>query len=289
MKLFTFSGISASLAGTNSGSGMIELANDVCAALPAAQRPVYAGLKDKDHFPSYINYGSMLGEVLGAVQLDGSAVLNAEAAEYAPRYADALSEAVAADPAEEVIVLAHSQGTNNLTFALTHLASTKPQFFERRVVRCALLDPKVGRNFMEQLIVLLPPEKLSLLFFQSELDVLGDQGLLAPKFLVEFPHGNHIWVKGLDHGSIREWASLKKAQYWLDLFGYLAYQRDYRKKVIALKQETRGGQLGTVQLLALDRWKAQYAREDMNRDKLSEALLGFLTGKLPEKYVSKER
>ena len=50
----------------------------------------------------------------------------------------------------------------------------------------------------------------------------------------------------------------------------------------------RGGQMGTVQLLRLDKWVNQYARDEMSSDKLTEALLGFLLGQLPEKFKSKE-
>ena len=140
---------------------------------------------------------------------------------------------------------------------------------------------------MEQIFGTFSPEQLSFLFFQSQNDILGDQGMLLPKFIEEFPHGNHLWVKGLDHGSIREWAVLNKPQCWLDLFGFQKFDRAWRQKVIELKQELRGGQLGTVQLLRLDKWVNQYARDEMASDKLTEALLGFLLGQLPEKFNSK--
>lgn len=112
--------------------------------------------------------------------------------------------------------------------------------------------------------------------------------MLIPKFIKEFPHGNHIWVKGLNHGSIREWAVLNKPQRWLDLFRFQKFERAWKQEVMSLKQEMRGGQLGTMQLLRLDKWVNQYAKDEMHKDKLTEALIGFLGGKLPEKFKSKE-
>ena len=84
------------------------------------------------------------------------------------------------------------------------------------------------------------------------------------------------------------WAVLNEPQRWLDLFGFLKFQRAWSQKVIELKQEMRGGQLGTMQLLKLDKWVNQYARDEMQLDKLTEALIGFLLGQLPEKFKSKE-
>lgn len=288
MKLFTFSGVSASLSGVNAGLGLIELAKNVAGAMPAKKRPGYSGTDDVDHFRSYVNFGTMLGVLQDLVRLDGSSVLNEEAGRLSPQYAAALANAVADDPAEDVMILAHSQGTNNLTWTLLHLARNNADFFENRSVRCALFDPKVGRNYMEQILGTFSPQQLSFLFFQSQNDILGDQGMLVPKFIKEFPHGNHIWVKGLDHGSIREWAVLNKPQRWLDLFGFQKFERAWNRKVIELKQEMRGGQMGTVQLLKLEKWVNQYAKDVMPSDKLTEALIGFLMGQLPGKFKSKE-
>lgn len=289
MKLFTFSGISATLSGTNDGTGIIELAEKTIAALPTTENIRYTGTADADHFRSYVNYGTMLGNIADAVRLGGVTVLNEEASRLSPKYAAALSSAVAADPAEPVLILAHSQGTNNLTWTLLNLAQNEPGFFESRAVRCALFDPKVGRSYMEQLFALFPdPTQLSFLFFQSENDLLGDQSMFIPKFIDEFPHGNHLWVKDLNHTSIHEWAMLNKPQRWLDLFGFQAYARAWRKKVLALKQETRAGQLGTMQITELHNWANQYAKREMNRDRLSEALLGFLLGNLPAKFKSRQ-
>ena len=57
--------------------------------------------------------------------------------------------------------------------------------------------------------------------------------------------------------------------------------------VVEAMSDTRNGQLGTLQLLQLDKWINQYAKDEMNLDKLSEALLAFLAGELPAKFKSK--
>ncbi|HEX4342052.1 MAG TPA: hypothetical protein VH255_01595 [Verrucomicrobiae bacterium] len=288
MKLFTFSGISGTLSGTNDGSDIIDLAEKVIAALPTPSAVRYEGVDDVDHFRSYIDYETMLSNIGDAVQLSGVTVLNEEANRLSPNYAVAMSNAVSTDPTEDVLILAHSQGTNNLTWTLLNLAKNEPDFFTQRNVRCALFDPKVGSNYMEQVFALFPDQSaLSFLFFQSENDILGDQSMLIPKFIDEFPHGNHIWVKGLDHTSIHEWAMLNKNEYWLDLFGYQDYERAWRQEVIALKQQTRSSQMGTAQVTQLHNWSDQYAKDEMNYDKISPALLGFLMGNLPAKYKSK--
>jgi len=287
VKLFTFSGISGTISGTNDGSDIIDLAEKVIAALPTPSAVRYEGVDDVDHFRSYIDYATMLANIVDAVQLSGVTVLNDEASRLSPNYAVEMSNAVSTDPTEDVLVLAHSQGTNNLTWTLLNLARNDPAFFAQRNVRCALFDPKVGRNYMEQLFALFPDQtRLSMLFFQSENDLLGDQSMLIPKFIDEFPHGNHIWVKDLDHTSIHEWPMLNKLEYWLNLPGYGDYERAWQQEVIALKQETRASQLGTMQITELHNWSDQYAKDDMNRDKISVALLGFLMGNLPAKFRS---
>lgn len=286
MKLFTFSGISGTLAGTNEGLGLIELANDVLEALPASLRPeAYTGTRDVDHFPSDINLGKLLGVLQDAVRLTGATALNEEAARLSPQYGEAMLNQMSSDD-EEVLVLAHSQGTNNLTWTLLYLARNHSDFFENRTVRCAFFDPKVGPNYVSQIFGIFPKEQLSFLFFQSEKDTLANQGMMTPEFIRGFVLGDHIWVRGLDHGTIREWASLDKPQRWLNRPGFLEYEHAWYKKLNQLRQETRGGQIGTVQLLKLDKWTAQYARDEMNLDKPSEALIGFLRGRLPAKYKS---
>jgi hypothetical protein len=238
-----------------------------------------------DHFTSNINLGHLIGQIPDFLHLNGSTLLNREAAQFSPSRAKTLSDSTAGDSHEDLIFLAHSQGTNNLAWTLLHLAQHFPGFFDNRIVRCAFFDPKLGRNYMEHLFGLFPQDKVRFLFFQSQNDLLGNQGVGVPKFISEFPHGDHIWVKGLNHGSIREWASLNKKQSWLDQSGYQVFQRAQGKKIIALRrQNTRTGQLGTTQMQQLKRWTDQYARDHMNQDKLSEALMGFLTDKLPDRF-----
>jgi hypothetical protein len=288
MKLFTFSGISGTFSGTNDGAGIIDLAKSVIDEMPAAEKPSYTGIDGTDHFHSNVNFSSMLTSVESLVSLSGVDGLNKEAAEFSPHFAEIMSNAVSADATEDVLILSHSQGTNNATWTLLNLSQNHPDFFAQRSVRVAMFDPKLGTSYMNQLFGrFADPAQLGFLFFQSENDILGDQGMFIPKFITEFPHGNHIWVKGLDHTSIHEWASLNKPQRWLDLFGFLEYERAWNQKVIALKQETRAGQLGTMQIIRLHNWTDQYAKDEMNKDKLSEALLGFLQGSLPAKFKSK--
>jgi hypothetical protein len=287
MKLFTFSGIQGNFWGTNDGAGMIDLANKVVGAMPAEEKPGYDGIDGKDHFHSNVNISTMLSSIESAVSLSGVDALNKEAAVFSPVFAKAMADALATDTTEDILILAHSQGTNNATWTLLNLAQNHPDFFAQRSIRVAMFDPKVGTKYMNQLFgQFADPDQLGFLFFQSENDILGDQGMFIPKFITEFPHGNHIWVKGLNHTSIHEWASLNKPQRWLDLFGFLEYERAWNQKVISLKRETRSGQLGTMQITQLHTWADQYAKTKMNKDKVSEALIGFLRGKLPAKFKS---
>lgn len=289
MRLFTFSGIHSLPIGTNQGGELVEFAKTLVRSWPTPDKPLYEGVPRRDHFQSFINLGCLLSSVGDALRLDGSPVLNEEASRLAPIHAEALIEEVARENPETVLFLAHSQGTNNLTWTLLHLAEVHPAFFKNRSIRCLLFDPKVGRNHMEQLFGLFERSTLQFLFLQSQNNLLGNQGLGIPKFITEFPHGDHIWVRGLGHGSIREWSSLNKPQHWLDLFGYQIYQRALGREVIRLRRETRTGQLGSMQMTRLNRWHSKYAKDHMFRDKLTEAILGFLKGDLSERFTSKER
>src|SRR5687768_9840695 len=118
MKLFTFSGISSSLAGVNAGLGVIELANHVVRAMAPDHAVAYAGVDDVDHFRSYVNFAAMVSQLDDLVRLSGSTALNNEAREFSPQYARAMADAMIANPDNQVIVLAHSQGTNNLVWTL---------------------------------------------------------------------------------------------------------------------------------------------------------------------------
>lgn len=282
MKLFTFSGVSFSFTGTNAGDGLIDLARAVVKAFPSPA-PEYHGVQDQDHFRSFVNLGTLLGEIEDAVRLTGSGALNAEAIVLAEKYGKTMAEAMAINPKKEVLIMAHSQGTNNAVFSLQWLINQSPQFFAQRTVRCVLFDPKVGRNHMERLFGTFPKEKLSFLFIQSQNDILGNQALFVPKLTSEFPHGDHIWVKGLDHGSIEEWATLKKQQKWLKAVGYVEFTRAHARKIIELRREMNGRALNTTKLLDLQRWVNRYP---MNKGKITDALLGFLQGELPSAFRS---
>ena len=120
MRIFTFSGIRGSFVGTNNGAEIIQLAKDLVDALPAHTGAVYSGEPGEDHFTSGINWTRLLGEVGLATLLDGSPLLNEEAARVAPVAAAALRSAPLAED-EPVVIVAHSQGTNNATFTLRHL------------------------------------------------------------------------------------------------------------------------------------------------------------------------
>ena len=129
MKLFTFSGVSASLSGVNAGLGLIELAKHVVDAMPTEHAPVYRGIDDVDHFRSYVNFGTMLGVFQDLVRLDGSTVLNEEAGRSSPQYAAALANAAAAAPGGGRVKFRRmSQGTNNLTWTCRNLPAITQTF-----------------------------------------------------------------------------------------------------------------------------------------------------------------
>lgn len=284
MKLFTFSGISSTLININYGGELKQFASDVIenwnANIPP---PDYLGQDGVDHFRSDINLMSLLSHLESAVRFDGSPTLNAEAESLALDIAESIVTRTGPDPTEDVVILAHSQGTNNLTFALRYLLDRNPSFFEKRSVRCALFDPKVGANRVQEIVVLDPDEKIQFVFFQSQNDLLGDQALFVSKFIDQFPHGNHIWVRGTDHSSIRDWKTFSTRQSWLALDGYAEFLRDCRKKFISLQHEFGKPGLNTVYLGKYDTYKNQYP---MKQAVLSTALLPFLQKGLPKVFQS---
>jgi hypothetical protein len=283
MKLFTFSGIASSFTETNDGRTMVQFGLDAASAFPPADRPPYTGIPDVEHFRSYINFATLCGELEDAVRFVGSTVLNDEAERLSPGYANTFADGGEADPTEPMLVLAHSQGANNLIFSLKYLQQKRPTFFAKREVRCALFDPKVGRNHVEEVFVLDPEGKISFLFVQSERNLLGNQALFAAKFIDEFPHGNHIWVRGLGHSGIHEWSSYEKPQDWLDLEGYQQFKRDCAKERIRLEQDFGKPFLNTEYML---KWQKYQAKYKMKQSELSKALLGFLNGNLPKSFQS---
>jgi hypothetical protein len=283
MRLFTFSGIAASITDINDGIELVEFASNVASALPADSRPSYDGRADVGHFRSFINYAVLLGDLERLVTLDGSPALNEEADELAPKYGQAILDQTSADPKETIMVLAHSQGTNLCAHTLIYIFNNQPAFFEERSIRCALFDPKVGANYMETIFGLVQLQGVSFLFFQSENDILGNQAFLLPKFIDEFPHGDHLWVRGLNHSEIRDWSRMNRPQGILTLPKYSDFRRDYRKEKLRLQQERGKPGFSTVEVSALQKFVKEYS---MIKAKPSEALLGFLQGDLATKFQS---
>lgn len=284
MKLFTFSGISSTLLQINYGAELKQFAYDIIENWNAnTPPPDYLGQDGVDHFRSDINLMSLLAQLESAVRFDGSASLNTEAESLAARLADSMVTRTSQDPTEDIAILAHSQGTNNLTFALRYLLDRNPSFFEERTVRCALFDPKVGANRVQEIVVLDPEEKIQFIFFQSQNDLLGDQALFVAKFIDQFPHGNHLWVRGTDHSSIRDWNTFSTRHSWLNLGGYTEFLRDCRKKFISLQHEFGKPGLNTVYLGKYETYKNKYP---MKEAMLSTALLPFLRKGLPKIFQS---
>lgn len=282
MKLFTFSGIEASFTDINEGFGLIEFATSVIDALPPASQPSYDGRADIGHFRSFVNLSALAGDFGNLVTLNGSEVLNREASAFAPKYGRALLDAEAGETGQSVLVLAHSQGTNNLAHTLIWIFNNQPEFFDRDV-RCAIFDPKVGANYVETIFSLAQLQRVSFLFFQSENDLLGNQSLLASRFIDQFEHGDHLWMRGLDHSSIRDWKTMNKEQGMLILPDYHEFRRAYRQKKMALLQARGKPGLTINEFNELQKFVKNYS---MLKARPSEALLGFLQGSLPAKFKS---
>jgi hypothetical protein len=273
MRLFTFSGISGSFVGTNDGQQFVQFAQDIIAQ-SSGQSITYNGKRGEDHFTSDVNYSALLSTLEGAVTLNGSPILNREAWDRAPIYAAALLEALPTDPTEPLILLGHSQGTNLLTFTLKYIHDMTPGILQTRPIRIALFDPKVGPNYVEQLFVYYSAADVRFLFVQSDHDLLGNQSIFATKFIDQFPHGNHWWIRGLDHSSIREWSSYAVEQSFLTLESYLQFRRDCRKELIRLQQEFGKPGLNTTYMLKFQDFQKKYP---MKKAKLGTPLLSFLT------------
>jgi hypothetical protein len=282
MRLFTFSGIAPSLIDTNDGSDFVKFGKAVCRAMPAGQRPAYNSNPGIGHFQSYVNWSGLLADIDFWFAGDGSDTLNEESEQYASVNGDAVRNAMKGNPEESIAMLAHSQGTNNLMFSLHYLLDQDPHFFQIRKVRCAIFDPKVGKNQVLKVFTMDVHQSIQFVFFQSQNDVLGNQSVGGNDFIKEFPHGDHIWVKGLNHGSIREWSSYTRRADWMNLNEYRQFSRDHGKKIIQLKRELKGA-LNTKSILKLQRWVKRYL---MNTDRLCEAVLGFLSGNLPQRFRS---
>jgi len=284
MRAFTFSGINGAFTDINRGEELIELVKDLRAALPAGTPLNHDGIEGQDHFISEINWGTLLSQLGPATLLNGSPVLNAEAQRVAPGAAAALLQSTAGDPTEPVLILAHSQGTNNATFTLRQLLRQSPAFFAQRAVRCLFLDPKVGPNHVQELFVMGANLDFPFLFFQSERDLLSNQGVFGSRFIDQFPFGNHLYVVDLGHGDIIDWDMLAVAKRrWLTRDDYRTYLRDIGKERMRIAQERGKPGWTTADELRVEKFKRNYK---MDTGALTPALTEFAQGTLSSKYQS---
>ena len=285
MRIITFSGIRGGFNGINHGEEIVQFARDLVAALPGTAAPVYDGIEGQDHFISEINWSRLLGEVGLATFLDGSPLLNEEARRVAPVAADAILQLSAASPGDPVVIIAHSQGTNNATFTVRHLISHQADFFTNRPVRCLFLDPKVGPNQVSDVFAMSADLDLPFLFFQSEQDLLSNQGVLGTRFIDQFRLGNHLYVAGLAHNDIADWDMLDQAKLrWLTRPEYQDdYLRALEKERLRLRQERGKPGWTTMDELKMDKFKKAYA---MNTGPLTPAVVQFAQGRLAQRYES---
>ena len=296
MRLFSFSGVAFGFV-DNPGTAHMALCSKMRDALAGTtfneRTATYNGLMDAaaDHFPSHISLDDYFDELTDAIRLEAKRRLDTESREFAPLIARQVAQLTKTNPNEEVLFVAHSQGCNNAAFTLRYLYDFNREFYSNRSVRCLMLDPKVGANTVDALFSVIPKQRLSFLFYQSENDILSVQNLLRSKFINLFELGDHVWVKGLDHSSIHNWDDLNSEHEYLLRSEYLDYQREWKKFVKRLQQETRGGQLGTMQLRQLDKWREKYPMRTAKGAKktgtpkygqLLEGILDFLQGKAPQ-------
>jgi pimeloyl-ACP methyl ester carboxylesterase len=284
MRIFTFSGIRGAFSDINRGETLIQLARDLRTRLTSEPAVEYEGLAGSDHFISEINWSTLVSQIGAATLLDGSPVLNAEALRVAPVAAAAMRALVAANPREPVLILAHSQGTNNATFTLHHLLRHSPGFFAQRAVRCLYFDPKVGPNHVRDLFIMSAAFDFPFLFLQSEQDLLSNQGVFGTRFIEQFPHGNHLYVAGLDHSDILDFDMLAQAKRrWLTLLEYQRYMRAVEQERIRIAQQRGKPGWTTADALRLDKFKKNY---QMNAGALIPGLVEFSSGKLSNRYKS---
>lgn len=245
MRVFTFSGISPTLKDLNDGSGLRRFAFDFLEATKASAKEAYDyfGMENVDHFRSDINFGSILSTLDGAITLDGSSALDAEGRQFAVNYAQRIKDTLGMKPEkEDVLFLAHSQGCNNCTFTLRRLIETAPDLFDGRQLRAIFFDPKVGANNFRPLFTWRDPKDFPFLFAQSDEDLLGNQAIFAGKFIDQFQLGDHWWIRGLNHTSIREWKSYTTSQEFLTRLEYFEFKHACDKKLVAIQKA--GGKAG---------------------------------------------
>lgn len=281
MKLFTFSGIRGGLFGTNSGAGLVDFANEIISELPKSRQPEYTGTTGVDHFPSAVSLGTIIANHEAILSLNGAPELDSEARLNADLHASKILEALEGDPDPEVLVVAHSQGTNNAAWALREMLD-KGLLPSKRVFRIAMFDAKVSPTVVDELFR--RAENFRFFFFQSENDVLGNQNLQRKKFSDAFPHGDHLWVKGLNHGSIVTEKAMRKKQQMLRLKAYLQFQRDYEKKRISINVSPHDPSPVGTKMSRLRTFVKKYPPSLTDVPML--AITGFLEGKLPKKFQS---
>jgi len=280
MKVFTFSGISATFLERNDGAGLRRFAFDLLEASKASYN--YVGMDNVDHFRSDINFASILATFDGATTLDGSTALNEEGRKFSERYAKTVSHALAGDSKkEDVVFFGHSQGCNNFTFTMLKLLEAYPQLLEGRKMRVALFDPKVGAQTFRSLFVRPEMALTQFLFVQSDGDALGNQAIFASKFIDQFRRGDHWWVRGLDHTSVREWKSYTTKQSFLTREEYFKFKDDCDRKLMKIQQDSGKAGVNTAGMGEFHKYKSKYK---MPEALLCEPLTEFvLTGKFAAK------
>lgn len=285
MKLFTFSGIGATFRDLNDGAGLVEFAEKVRGAMGPAGID-YHGEPDVDHFVSYVNFTVLFGDPFGVVSLSGNAQLNAEADRLAPVYGKAVLDWMDGPGAGDktMLVLAHSQGTNNFVTTWNWLLENAATKMKARATRAVLFDPKVCVTRVEQLLGYDPDRAfLDVLFFQSELNLLGNQTLgWGGRFIDQFPVGNHLWVRGLDHGQIVDWRKMSRPREMMTQPEYLRFRHEYTKAAVR-RRPGRGRHRLNKRNAALARFTKKYP---MKKAAPAKIVTAFLNGRLPGKFAS---
>jgi hypothetical protein len=285
MKIITCSGINGSFGGTNFGKAIVQLGVRFCDELAKSGTSAsYSGRLGTDHFNSANNWATLLAAVGPGVFWNASSPLNAEAAAVGIVMANAVRSAVAAEQAEQLLFIAHSQGTNITAHALVDLATKSPQFFETHKVACVFLDPKLPTPTIERVFGPQWSGKISYLFLQSELDGLANQAIAGSRFIKQFPHGDHLFVAGLDHGTIHNWDALSQpALRWLTLPEHESYLRQVTKSRWDAQRRFGFNNWTNNHQDYVNRFKSSYP---MFQGSLAPALLEFARGSLPAQYQS---
>jgi hypothetical protein len=281
MRLFTFSGIRGGLFGTNPGTGLVSFAQTVISKLPRGDAPGYNGTTGVDHFPSSVSIGTILANHEAVLSMNGAPELDAEAETKAPFHAAQIAQALSTDSDTETLILAHSQGANNAAHTLREMLD-QDLIGKKRILYIAMFDSKVSPLVVDELFR--RNAKFKFLFFQSENDVLGNQNLQRRKFSDAFPHGDHLWVKGLNHGTIVSAPHLTRPQEMLTLLDYLKFQRDYDKERININVSPHDPAPTATKQMRLKKFVKNY-KPSVTAPPM-DALVGFLRGQLAGRFES---